>query len=146
MILPNTKHSLPNMEQYVLFKGHLLTAEGQHILSCNTLFSGRNIPLKTGIYPMLRGHMKCCPPAVNIFLLKGNFIQYLVRNVWYMVRNMWLPSRCNSHSPSAPYTGCCWWPTDWWHYTGCCWWPTDWWHYTGCCWGPTDCWHYPGFC
>ena len=48
---------------------------------------------------MLRGHMKCCPSAVNIFLLKGHTIPY----VWYVVRNMWLPSRCTSHSPSAPY-------------------------------------------
>ena len=52
---------------------------------------------------MLRGHMKCCPSAVNIFLLKGHTIPYLARNVWYLVRNMWLPSRCTSHSPSAPY-------------------------------------------
>ena len=52
---------------------------------------------------MLRGHMKCCPSAVNIFLLKGHTIPYLVRNVWYLVRNMWLPSRCTSYSPSAPY-------------------------------------------
>ena len=53
---------------------------------------------------MLRGHMKWCPSAVNIFLLKGHTIPYLVRNVWYLVRNMWLPSRCTSHSPSAPYS------------------------------------------
>ena len=52
---------------------------------------------------MLRGHMKCCPSAFNIFLLKGHTIPYLVRNVWYLVRNMWLPSRCTSHSPFAPY-------------------------------------------
>ena len=52
---------------------------------------------------MLRGHMKCCPSAVNIILLKGHTIPYLVRNVWYLVKNMWLPSRCTSHSPSAPY-------------------------------------------
>ena len=51
---------------------------------------------------MLRGHVKCCPSAVNIFLLKGHTIPYLVRNVWYLVRNMWLPSSCTSHSPSAP--------------------------------------------
>ena len=31
------------------FKGHLLTAEGQHTISCNTLFSGRNTPLKARI-------------------------------------------------------------------------------------------------
>ena len=54
---------------------------------------------------MLRGHMKCCPSAVNIFLLKGHTIPYLVRNVWDLVRNMWLPSRCTSHSPSAPLVG-----------------------------------------
>ena len=67
---------------------------------------------------MLRGHMKCCPSAVDIFLLKGHTIPYLVRNVWYLVRNMWLPSRCTSHSPSAPYLsvtflwpfGDLWWP------------------------------------
>ena len=52
---------------------------------------------------MLRGHMKCWPSAVNVFLLKGHTIPYLVRHVWYLVRNMWLPSRCTSHSPSAPY-------------------------------------------
>ena len=51
--------------------------------------------------------MKCCPSAVNIFLLKGHTISYLVRNVWYLVRNMWLPSRCTSHSPSAPYVTLC---------------------------------------
>ena len=56
---------------------------------------------------MLRGHMKCCHSAVNIFLLKGHTIPYLVRNVWYLVRNMWLPSRCTSHSPSAPYWIAC---------------------------------------
>ena len=52
---------------------------------------------------MLRGHMKCCPSAVKIFLLKWHTIPYLVRNIWSLVRNMWLPSRCTSHSPSAPY-------------------------------------------
>ena len=91
MILPNTKHQLTNMEKYVLLKGHLFTVEGQHIISCNTLFSGRNIPLKAritrykGIHPMLRGHMKCCPCDVNTFLLKGHTIPYLLRNVWYLV-------------------------------------------------------------
>ena len=52
---------------------------------------------------MLRGHMKCCPSAVNLFLFKGHTISYLAMNVWYLVRNMWLPSRCTPHSPSAPY-------------------------------------------
>ena len=46
--------------------------------------------------------MKCGSSAVNIFLLKGHTISYLVRNVWYVVRDMWLPSRCTSHSRSAP--------------------------------------------
>ena len=52
---------------------------------------------------MLRGHIKCSPYAINIFLLKGHTISYLERNVWYLVRNMWLPSRFTSHSLSAPY-------------------------------------------
>ena len=52
---------------------------------------------------MLRGHMKCCPSAVTIFLLKGDTIPYLVKNVWYLVWHMWLPSRCTSHSLSSPY-------------------------------------------
>ena len=54
---------------------------------------------------MLRGHMKLCPFAVNIILIKGHIIPYFVRSVWYLVRNMWLPSRCLSHSPSGPYLG-----------------------------------------
>ena len=37
------------LARHVLLKEHLLTAEGQHITSCNTLFSGRNIPLKARI-------------------------------------------------------------------------------------------------
>ena len=37
---------------------------------------------------MLRGHMKCCPSDINIFLLKGHTIPYLVRNVWDLVRNI----------------------------------------------------------
>ena len=41
--------------------------------------------------------------GVNIFLLKGLTIPYLVRNVWYLVRIMWLASRCTSHSLSALY-------------------------------------------
>ena len=56
IILPNTKHSLPNMEQYILLKGHLL---------------------KEQTYYSIFG--KEC-----------------------LVRNMGLPSRCTSHSPSAP--------------------------------------------
>ena len=50
----------------------------------------------------VKRHMKCCPSDATIFLLKGNTVPYLVRNVWYLVRHMWLPSRCTSHSPSAP--------------------------------------------
>ena len=41
--MSNTRHSLPNIEYYVLLKGHFLTSEGQHIISCNTLFSEKNI-------------------------------------------------------------------------------------------------------
>ena len=29
---------ITNTEQYVLLKGHLLTVEGKHIITCNTLF------------------------------------------------------------------------------------------------------------
>ena len=52
---------------------------------------------------MLRGLMKCCPFSVGIIHLKGHSIPYLVWDVWYLVRNIWLPSRCTSHSLSAPY-------------------------------------------
>ena len=47
--------------------------------------------------------MKCSPSAVNIILLKGHTIPYLVRHGCYLVGNMWLPSRCTSHRSSAPY-------------------------------------------
>ena len=109
---PDIPYQIPNIPYQIWkvcpFKRNMLTAEGQHFICPLNMgcipywrvilaFRGLFLPEKRVLQDMI-----CCPSAVNIFLLKGHAIPYLVRNVWYLVRNMWLPSRCTSHSPSVP--------------------------------------------